>query len=386
VNHRIIEANLDSVILAPQLHIESYLQHANRPVFKHLLYDIPEWAMGVLPSHNLRQLSAAVASLDIEEDPYVISLRQQLLSAVPGPQQTRLDQRLSKTISKRDTYTHKGLKDLERAAIDICVDVGPWSADWFINKVITRAKKSAGPYRGMINAWQEKEKQYLYNILDSIDHHPPSYEPEYIVAGVTDKVVTLIECLQMEKAMTESTDETYSCLVFITRRDAVLALSEVLQHHPQTKDLFSIGCLVGSSESQYRKSFLDITRELAKQSQGDTLRDFRVGEKNLIVSTSVAEEGIDIQACGTVIRWDPPLNIVSWAQSRGRARRKKSTFVLMFDRSSTSVGLIQKWEQLERDMTVMYYADRENARRAQHVDPMDLDDDDDLMFRVESTG
>jgi endoribonuclease Dicer len=41
---------------------------------------------------------------------------------------------------------------------------------------------------------------------------------------------------------------------------------------------------------------MDITRDLGKDSQEETLSDFKDGEKNLIVSTAVAEEGIDIQA------------------------------------------------------------------------------------------
>ena len=71
---------------------------------------------------------------------------------------------------------------------------------------------------------------------------------------------------------------------------------------------------------------MDITRNLVKESQENTLADVKIGKKNVIVSTLVAEE-----ACCSVIRWDPPLNMASWAQSRGRARKKCSTFTVMFD-------------------------------------------------------
>jgi endoribonuclease Dicer len=377
---------MDSVILSPQLNLEGYLRHAHRPVFKHLLYTVPAWTKETpLPCRNLQALEDVVLTLNIEHDPYVQSLRSQLESLPSGEHRSRTDQKLSKAIRREDTYTHKGLRDFLRAATEICVDLGPWCADWYIERVIARAMKSAGPYRGAINAWQEKEKHYLWSILDRIRVVPVSHAPEDIRSGVNDKVVTLIECLQMEKAMTESANEAYSCLVFVTRRDSVIALAEVLQHHPETKALFNIGFLLGSSDSQYRKSFLDVTRELAKQSQGDTLRDFRIGEKNLIVSTSVAEEGIDIQACGTVIRWDVPQNMVSWAQSRGRARRKKSTFVLMFDQNTADYTQIHKWEQLEMEMAALYQA-QENSLKKRRPDQETGDGAEDVIFRVETTG
>jgi endoribonuclease Dicer len=383
---RIIESNMDSIILAPQLNLQEYLQYAHRPMFKHVTYTKPSWIEdGLLPSGNLQALQTVYKTLNIEDDPYVHNLRSQLETLPIGEHRTRVDQKLSKAINKKDTFTHKGLRDFLRAAEDICMDLGPWCADWYVDKVIARAKQSFGPYRGAISAWQEKEKHYLRQILERIHTTPPSYAPDAIRAGVNDKIVALIDCLQTEKALNESTDEVYSCLVFVTRRDEVIAMAEVLQHHPDSKSLFSIGFLIGSSDSQYRKSFLDITRELAKQSQGDTLLDFRTGEKNLIVATAVAEEGLDIQACGTVIRWDLPQNMVSWAQSRGRARRKKSTFVLMFDRDGSDHSLINKWEQLEQQMTALYQAQRNSLKRKLSDQPAG-EDEDDVILRVESTG
>jgi len=69
---------------------------------------------------------------------------------------------------------------------------------------------------------------------------------------------------------------------------------------------------------------------MLKEPHEDTLMAFKIDEKTVIISTAVAEEGIDIQACGSVIRWNPPPNMASWAQSRGRARRERSTYTMMF--------------------------------------------------------
>ena len=47
------------------------------------------------------------------------------------------------------------------------------------------------------------------------------------------------------------------------------------------------------------------------------------------MSTSIVEE-IEVHACACVIWWNLPINMVSWAQSRGKARRR-CTFVMMFE-------------------------------------------------------
>ena len=132
-------------------------------------------------------------------------------------------------------------------------------------------------------------------------------------------------------AAAESND-LYSVIIFAQRRDTVITLAELLKRHPSTKDVFRVGFLIGSSESSYQHSMMDITRHnLVRESQENTPANFKIGEKNVIVSTSIADEGLDTQACCSVIRWDPPLNMASWAQSRGRARKKRSTFTVMFE-------------------------------------------------------
>ena len=54
--------------------------------------------------------------------------------------------------------------------------------------------------------------------------------------------------------------------------------------------------------------------------QSNELASFRRGTINVLFATSIAEEGLDIQRCGLVIRTEPPGSILSNIQGRGRAR------------------------------------------------------------------
>ncbi|KAJ6619807.1 hypothetical protein B0H10DRAFT_2025133 [Mycena sp. CBHHK59/15] len=379
---RTIEKNLDSVIRSPRRQREELAQFVHRPVFKHVLYRPDPEPF----STNLAAFDFVLQSLDIDQDPWVVSTRKKLAKMTPGtPDYNRLDQKLSKTILKQNSYTHAALQQVSRAAAEICSDLGSWAADWYIWKVLQQAKAATNPYQNVVSDLSHLERGYLASILDRIVVTAVSYSDDDIIDESSDKVRVLVECLLAEKADTESHNESYSGLIFVRRRDAVLALAEVLSHHPMTKNLFTIGCLVGGAESVYRNSILDITRSLLKF-QDDTLMDFKIGEKNLIVSTAVAEEGIDIQACGSVIRWDPPENMASWAQSRGRARRERSTFTLMFEDDGAHEKVVADWEKLEREMVALYNDPSRDLRHVREDSDHLMDDDDELEFRVESTG
>ncbi|KAJ6513203.1 hypothetical protein C8R45DRAFT_891160 [Mycena sanguinolenta] len=377
---RTIESNLDSTICAPRREREELKTFVHRPIFKSVLYRADPSPF----STNLASFNFILQSLDIEEDPYVLGLRRKLAKTTPQTMEyTRLDQQLSKTILNKSSYTHRSLQDVANTADAICHDIGPWAADWFICQAIGQAKTAISAFDNAVFEMPNKEKTYLRNILDNIVVTPVSYGFEDIVDESSDKVRALVECLLAEKSETERHNEAHSGLIFVERRESVLALAEVLSHHPETKDLFSVGCLVGTAGSGLKFSVLDITRTFLK-SQNHTLNDFQAGKKNIIVTTAVAEEGIDLQACGSVIRWDPPPNMPSWAQSRGRARRKRSTFTLMFEQDSADQKTVNDWEKLEREMVALYNDASRDIKYAEEEES--IYDDEELEFRVEATG
>lgn len=59
---------------------------------------------------------------------------------------------------------------------------------------------------------------------------------------------------------------------------------------------------------------------MTQNEQERVIQRFHTGEKNLLLATSVAEEGLDIKDCNYVIRYDMMGNEISTVQSRGRVR------------------------------------------------------------------
>lgn len=81
------------------------------------------------------------------------------------------------------------------------------------------------------------------------------------------------------------------------------------------------------------------------------LEKFRSGELNLLIATKVGEEGLDIQTCCLVIRFDLPETVASFIQSRGRARMPQSEYAFLVDRGNQKdLDLIENFRRDEYQM------------------------------------
>lgn len=81
--------------------------------------------------------------------------------------------------------------------------------------------------------------------------------------------------------------------------------------------------------------------------QEDTIRSFRLGKLNLLISTSVAEEGLDIPDCNLVIRYGLLTNEIAQQQASGRARAKNSQYSVVADEGGREVRREKTNEYLE---------------------------------------
>lgn len=63
--------------------------------------------------------------------------------------------------------------------------------------------------------------------------------------------------------------------------------------------------------------------------QEEVLKRFRMHDCNILIGTSILEEGIDVPKCNLVIRWDPPTTYRSYVQCKGKARAVPAYHVLL---------------------------------------------------------
>ena len=69
------------------------------------------------------------------------------------------------------------------------------------------------------------------------------------------------------------------------------------------------------------------------------LDGLREGDINVLVATSMVEEGVDVQSCSFVIVLDSLTSIKSYVQMKGRTRQKRAKFYVFHDRGQLSSNL-----------------------------------------------
>ncbi|NWX93708.1 DHX58 helicase, partial [Nothoprocta pentlandii] len=80
------------------------------------------------------------------------------------------------------------------------------------------------------------------------------------------------------------------------------------------------------------------TKHMTQNEQQDVIESFRRGALNLLFSTSVAEEGLDIPECNVVVRYGLMTNEIAMVQAQGRARAENSMYSVLAKASSREVS------------------------------------------------
>ncbi|KAJ4343390.1 Dicer-like protein 2 [Ascochyta clinopodiicola] len=306
---------------------------------------------------------------DLMQDPYTKDLLQKQRNGVDVSRQVQ------KLFVSQKTYCTEQLKILTNKSRDMMQELGPSAVDWYLHQCVARFEKTVGDAEQLLDGTNE-EKVHLLHILRKL---PFSESPtsSFSVDHISRKVEVLIDTL-----ISEAQDNpSFTGLVFVEQRVWVAVLAELLSVHPRTKDLFRVGTFLGTSQSGKRRAMIATFAE--PKNQQSTLEDFRAGKINLILATSVLEEGIDVSSCHLVMCFERPKNLKSFVQRRGRARMQKSRyFVFMPDVGGGRPP--ESWEALEQAMKRAYLDD---LRQSKLEDANELEEEEgSRFFEVHTTG
>ena len=362
---RIVEKNLDAICRTPRIHRAELLNFVHQP---ELLLTVYESHDG-LSSKSFLVLESAYHMLDIKEDPYVRHLKQ--------PEEYD-EAKLEKVYLNQKTYCREQLKRLIDSARTIDQELGCWATETYVRYCACSFEKSREDMMIFSNPLEEQETLYISDFLTGTSGFDARSSAGPGPAVVSRKVEALIDILVHEAR------PGFSGIVFVTTRVAVCMLKRLLQEHPKTKDLFRIGASVGSSTNAQRKNKLSdsIATDKDNEEIDVVLDDLRSGKKNLLISTTVVEEGIDITACNTVLCFDQPMNLVSFIQRRGRARSSKSKYYILMPKAEKESSTA-RWLELEEEMKQKY---EDEMRELARLEELELSDSGNREFEVQSTG
>ena len=104
---------------------------------------------------------------------------------------------------------------------------------------------------------------------------------------------------------------------------------------------------------------------LTQKEQETVIEKFKRGSCNIILATTVAEEGLDISDCNYVIRYDMMGNEISSVQSRGRVRAKEGKYTVLVDPKSGA-------QQRDLKNTFREMLMEEAVAQVQKIDPAEF--------------
>ncbi|CAJ0597978.1 unnamed protein product [Cylicocyclus nassatus] len=243
-----------------------------------------------------------------------------------------------------DIDPRKPIQEALNRTLAVLRQVGPWAA-WKVSQMWEKELHKLTKQTFL----QEKTVDFLVMGETCMTTVRKLLEPkmkpiknlETLMPYLPNKVVRLIDILSLfnpeRRTPKEVEEDPLSGIIFVDQRYVAYTLNVLLKHicrwEPSFKFIqsdFVIGFSGGSFAS-------DDSQSLHKR-QADVIRKFRQGELNLLVATSVLEEGVDVRHCNLVIKFDRPIDYRSYIQSKGRARKRDggAKYFILVDESDSA--------------------------------------------------
>ncbi|KAK3074852.1 Dicer-like protein 2 [Teratosphaeriaceae sp. CCFEE 6253] len=320
------------------------------------------------PKQSLEELMRFTSSgYDFSSDPYVQDLRRY------GDDRSQIS--LQKIFEKGKTRCSEQIRTLNRRAATLYDQLGAASAVYYVSDCVDRFS-SGTRYDMMLPDTTMSEHQHLLDILQKIMSASEPLATATYDSTTSHKAELLVSLLHEQSAEFIDKGKT---ILFAKERATVVGLTRLLRDSTRLAMKYRVGGFVGTSSFESRKSIADLAEP---RQQMQDLKDFKDGTKNLMVATSVLEEGIDVRECNLVINFDAPDTLIGYVQRRGRARMEQSKYYVLAAEDDAKIDPL-KWQAQESRMQAEY---RDALRERLEAESLDEEAVNIRVYRVESTG
>jgi endoribonuclease Dicer len=236
------------------------------------------------------------------------------------------------------------------AASKASADLGTWFADRIFSYTIGSSTNELGDVvsrfeRGDVyaNMSSLEDKVAAIQQLDDLArvaraHHlaPLTWK----LPDMSSKVRTLYTKLAEQFADEAET----KAMVFVQQRTTAVLLCDGLRvlGLPNIRPAYLTGGGRSGNES------------ITGKKQEEVMRHFHAGLVNVLIATSVGEEGIDVPQCNLVVRFDLYTTVIQYMQSRGRARMEDSVYAHMLEDGNAEHKELMRWVIESADYLKLY--------------------------------
>ena len=207
-------------------------------------------------------------------------------------------QSVSRAISRRDTRGYNAARkvsDVRRMhmLLDLLKTQGVVPATLFLDKAEDEGRTGGRKTNRFI------AKPVIHNFRKAVEQ----------LGEIHPKVTQVIDMIS--KRLKENPNSRI--LIFTEYRYTVQNLNQVLRHIDEAK----VAPFIGQATSGKQKG-------MTQKEQLARLEEFRSGEVNVLVATSVGEEGLDVPSADLVLMYEPVPSAIRAIQRRGRTARQSS--------------------------------------------------------------
>lgn len=206
--------------------------------------------------------------------------------------------------------------------------------------------------RMLVTSWEEDEYAAVMILrMGGLDQEEALFPwPDIVqrcVRAFWDLVPSTFERLErLKTVLMEKVKEhhPFRGLIFVQQRITTHALAHFINNDKILNQYLETACLYSQNGP------ISHCKSLCKSESMANLASFASGKVNVLLTTVVAEEGMDIPAANCVIRFDGMHTAVSLVQGRGRARQEKSSFVVLREMPGRSTDRLQACERQQREL------------------------------------
>ncbi|XP_065660737.1 endoribonuclease Dicer isoform X3 [Hydra vulgaris] len=216
---------------------------------------------------------------------------------------------------------------------EILESLGPlcvfWAAQILIKQIDNHIKRTRS--NRVIKDVLTKCKESLNKVVKEFEN-----EAVYVFSSIEN--VIPVEPLLTTKAASFLRDvllaeknyfQELHAIVFTQRRCTAVVLSKLINYQIEKDETYkglNSDFVLGHA---FDSNICLIDGSMKSKKQNLILSNFKQDKFNVLVSTSVVEEGLDVRKCNLVVRFDGINNYREYAQSKGRARASGSKFIIM---------------------------------------------------------
>lgn len=264
--------------------------------------------------------------------------------------------------------------------------LGPFGADLFIDVHLTdtvetmkeNIENSSLPHRRP----SEKLQNYLPKLSAALAVHRHRLSTD---GPVLQETWLSPKVDHLRRMLLEHDANDFRGMIFVSQRQIASTLALMLPRFGLK--YIQSGPLVGHGQNVRSEPMRIGMKGMTFVTQDKIVEDFRSGKLNLLISTSVGEEGLDFPLCSFVCRFDPPMTLPQYIQTRGRARMENSKFFIMLEAGASPernrLAALQNSEP-EVKTFLSHKMDRRNSKEEE--DLAEISDPSEGRFSVPETG